>query len=332
MLKLRQTATLSTRRAKKGLGLGDLTEEWTARATPYLDDEPMAWVHELGGRDVPAFTSDEFEDEILLDVANAALDVVSTKRPTFSRANVQAEVFRQMQGVRFSRARRAAFSRPLARPTWPSPRRCSSPRPTCTTRHASCCAATAPLSSREPATGSTPRRRCSTPKPVCSTRASASTRPWCRSATVAAVAERRLPGRTFKLSIDQARCVEQITTSGRALDLLVGPAGTGKSTAMAGLRAAWEAEHGAGSVIGLAPSAAAAEVLGDDMGIDTDNLAKWLYEHRQHGQRARELSRTCARRSAWSRSPDVVPAPDCARVFAGARRHWLAGPFAPVNW
>jgi ATP-dependent exoDNAse (exonuclease V) alpha subunit len=86
-----------------------------------------------------------------------------------------------------------------------------------------------------------------------------------------------------------AHCVEQITTSGRVLDVLVGPAGTGKSTAMAGLRAAWEVEHGAGSVIGLAPSAAAAEVLGDDMGIDTDNLAKWLYEHRQHGQRVREL-------------------------------------------
>ena len=103
------------------------------------------------------------------------------------------------------------------------------------------------------------------------------------------VTERRLPGKTFKLSVDQALCVEQITTSGRALDLLVGPAGTGKSTAMAGLRAAWELEHGPDSVIGLAPSAAAAEVLGDDMGIDTDNLAKWLHEHRQHGQRAREL-------------------------------------------
>ena len=32
------------------------------------------------------------------------------------------------------------------------------------------------------------------------------------SATVADVAQRRLPNRAFKLSIDQARCVEQITT------------------------------------------------------------------------------------------------------------------------
>ena len=104
------------------------------------------------------------------------------------------------------------------------------------------------------------------------------------------MARRPLPGETFTLSLDQARCVREITTSGRVLDVLVGAAGTGKSTAMAGLRAAWEAEHGAGSVIGLAPSAAAAEVLGEDMGIDADNLAKWLYEHRQRGQRTRELS------------------------------------------
>ena len=103
VLKLRQTATLSTRRAKKGLGLGDLTKEWAARAMPYIDDEPLSWVHELGERDVPALTSAEFKNEILLDLANAALDVVSAKRPTFSRANVQAEVaLRQMQGVHFT--------------------------------------------------------------------------------------------------------------------------------------------------------------------------------------------------------------------------------------
>ncbi len=101
VLKLRQTATLATRHAKKGRSLAELTKDWTARARPYLDDEPTAWVHELGARKVAAFTSDQFDDAILLDVANAALEVVSTKRPTFSRANVQAEVFRQLQSVRF---------------------------------------------------------------------------------------------------------------------------------------------------------------------------------------------------------------------------------------
>ena len=89
--------------------------------------------------------------------------------------------------------------------------------------------------------------------------------------------------------------MEQIATSGRSLDVLVGPAGTGKSTTMAGLRAVWEAEHGAGSVLGLAPSAAAAEVLAEELGIDTENTAKWLYEHRREAERLHkigELERT----------------------------------------
>ena len=59
-------------------------------------------------------------------------------------------------------------------------------------------------------------------------------------ATVAAVTEANLPGRAYGLSLDQAVAVEKIATSGRVLDVLVGPAGTGKSTTMAGLRAAWE--------------------------------------------------------------------------------------------
>ena len=87
------------------------------------------------------------------------------------------------------------------------------------------------------------------------------------------------------MSLDQAVAIEQIATSGRGLDVLVGPAGTGKSTTMAGLRAVWEAEHGTGSVLGLAPSAAAAEVLAGELGIDTENAAKWLYEHRREAER-----------------------------------------------
>ena len=38
----------------------------------------------------------------------------------------------------------------------------------------------------------------------------------------------------------------------------------------------WETEHGAGSVLGLAPSAASAEALAVELGIDTENVAKWL--------------------------------------------------------
>jgi ATP-dependent exoDNAse (exonuclease V) alpha subunit len=103
--------------------------------------------------------------------------------------------------------------------------------------------------------------------------------------TVAAVTGADLPERDHQLSLDQAVAIEQIATSSRGVDVLVGPAGTGKSTAMAGLRAMWESEHGTGSVLGLAPSAAAAEVLATELGIDTENLAKWVYEHRREAER-----------------------------------------------
>ena len=67
------------------------------------------------------------------------------------------------------------------------------------------------------------------------------------------------------LGPDQADALTKIAVSGRMLDLLVGPAGTGKTTAMNALRQAWEQQHGKGSVVGLAPSVVAAEILAETL-------------------------------------------------------------------
>ncbi len=110
------------------------------------------------------------------------------------------------------------------------------------------------------------------------------------SPIVAADVCSRIPsGTDHRLSADQAAAVQQIVVSGRVVDVLVGAAGTGKSTAMRGLRDAWEREYGPGSVVGLAPSAAAAEVLSDVVGIATENTAKWLTEARRQPQRLAEI-------------------------------------------
>ena len=94
---------------------------------------------------------------------------------------------------------------------------------------------------------------------------------------------RRKPdARGRALGEDQAAALTAIAVSGRVVDVLVGPAGAGKTTAMSALRRAWEKEHGAGSVIGLAPSAVAAQVLAD-LGIATENTAKWWQNHLMHG-------------------------------------------------
>ena len=81
-----------------------------------------------------------------------------------------------------------------------------------------------------------------------------------------------------RLTPDQVTAVHALATSGRPLDVLIGPAGTGKTTALSALKNTWEAEHGPGSVIGLAPSATAAHELSVSLGVPCENTAKWLTE------------------------------------------------------
>ncbi|MGX9901462.1 ATP-dependent DNA helicase [Arthrobacter sp. SA17] len=93
----------------------------------------------------------------------------------------------------------------------------------------------------------------------------------------------------FELHSDQRVAAAQVLLSGNRLDAVVGPAGTGKTTALGAVKAAWQAEFGAGSVIGLAPAAASAEVLSRELEMDTENVAKWLYESVGQGAGNRAL-------------------------------------------
>ena len=81
------------------------------------------------------------------------------------------------------------------------------------------------------------------------------------------------------LDAGQASLVRRMCTSGARLQLAIAPAGTGKTTAMRALTLAWTEDGG--QVLGLAPSAAAAAVLGEQTGIRTDTLAKltWSLDH-----------------------------------------------------
>lgn len=80
------------------------------------------------------------------------------------------------------------------------------------------------------------------------------------------------------LHSDQRAAAANVLLSGNRLDAVVGPAGTGKTTTLGAVKAAWEAAFGAGTVVGLAPAAASAEVLGRELAMTTENVAKWLYE------------------------------------------------------
>ena len=85
-------------------------------------------------------------------------------------------------------------------------------------------------------------------------------------------------GQRFTLAEDQVEAIVGIATSPQPVQVLVGPAGTGKTTTMQVLAGAWTTAYGAGSVIGLAPSAIAAAGLGQALGIECETTAKWIHE------------------------------------------------------
>ena len=285
VLELRRRATLETRPVKEHRSLAEMTASWRRRAEGYIGVDQVSWVAGLAERnDLPLLHAGDLADGILDDAASVAVVHVAERRATFSRANVLAEVHRQLHGVRFASPEdRIAVAERTADLALAQSLLISAPE----LHHT-------PERLRR-ADGTTRFRAKGHEVYTTTTLVEAEARlleagrqtdgPVVAVGTVAAVTAAALPGRDHAVAFDQAVAVEQIGTSGRELDVLVGPAGAGKSTTMAALRAAWEAEHGAGSVLGLAPSAATAEVLATELGIDTENVAKWLYEHRQESGR-----------------------------------------------
>ena len=84
------------------------------------------------------------------------------------------------------------------------------------------------------------------------------------------------------LNAGQATLVREMATSGARLQLAIAPAGSGKTTAMRALASAWA--DGGGTIIGLAPSAAAADALRSQIDTQTDTLAKLTHSLEQARQ------------------------------------------------
>ncbi|MDA8298183.1 MAG: relaxase domain-containing protein [Actinomycetota bacterium] len=291
VLRLRQQATLSTRPDKTHYSLAELTDQWRRRADRVLGQDADTWADHLlatSNGTVVVRAEDVGRDE-LVALAQAVVEQVQEKRSTWGRWNLSAEASRQTMGLRFptvedreavvgiiTDAAEAASLRltPPELTTAPAAFTRSDGSSVFRPRHSTLYTSTALLAAEDRLLDLSR----STDGPALDPMLAAS---------VAGNADEQ--GRV--LSADQRSVVERIAVSGRTVDVLVGPAGAGKTLALGGLRRAWEAEHGSGSVIGLAPSAAAADVLAGDLGIGTENTAKWLYEH-DHGRwdlRAGEL-------------------------------------------
>ncbi|WP_271202576.1 MobF family relaxase [Microbacterium dextranolyticum] len=285
VLKLRAQATLATRPEKHIHSLADLTRQWRERAGRVLGQDATGWARTLTHQvtDAPArvLRADDVPLDVVREVGLSVMAVASEKRSTWTRWNLHAEASRQLMGWRFaSMLDREAITGLVvdaaeqASLRLTPPELASSPvqfrRPDGTSRfrpHA------AVLFSSEALLAAEDRLLA---------RAGSLAGPVVGLETVEQITSRPDP-RGRMLGEDQAAALAAIAVSGRTLDVLVGPAGAGKTTAMNALRCAWEKEHGPGSVVGLAPSAVAAQVLADDLGITTESTAKWWQNHLMHG-------------------------------------------------
>jgi conjugative relaxase-like TrwC/TraI family protein len=282
IIKLRAQATLATRPEKQVRSLADLTAEWRARATHLLGEDATAWARTVTANGAPLLLrADDVPLDVIASLGRSVVEAVGEKRSTWRRWNLTAEAARQTMPYRFAttRDREAVVGMVVD-----------------VAEHAS-------LRLTPPEFASSPavfRRLDGTSRfrPAASTvyssvellaaedrvleRARATTAPTVPVEIVEKVTAR--PDRDGRLlGADQAGALAAVAVSGRVVDVLVGPAGAGKTTAMRALRTAWEREHGRGSVVGLAPSAVAAQVLADDLGIRTENTAKWWDTHQRTG-------------------------------------------------
>ncbi|MFO6453415.1 MULTISPECIES: MobF family relaxase [unclassified Aeromicrobium] len=278
VIRLRAQATLSTRPEKQVRSLADLTDEWRSRADEILDQSSLDWARRVAGGRSPSRTLRA--DDMGLDVANMlgeiVIGAVSEKRATWRRWNLWAEASRQTMGWRFASAvdREAVVGMIVDAAELCSLRVTPSElaaSPAMFTRHDG----TSRFRPRHSIIYTSTELLAAEDRLLARSRDT--TAPIVGLDVIDRLARQRYSG--ARLSEEQAQALARIVGSGRRLDLLIGPAGAGKTTAMHALRRAWQTERGKDSVVGLAPSAVASQVLADDLGIACENTVKWLHEY-----------------------------------------------------
>lgn len=282
VLKLRQQATLETRTSKRTSTetLAEKMVGWRDRALAGGHD-PAVIVAAAVGHDRSTVTADQLTPDAREAMAVWALTDASVRRTTFTRANVLASAERVLALVRFdsAEARHAAADElvdaALAKAVSLTPDRMTAPPEF------------DPVLSAPRNRSGLDHKRMSglwTTQQVVDDETFLMGR--VRSYDAPVIDPDTLAGQVAEvttkdghhLSADQARATEHVLSSPAGVDAIIGPAGTGKTTTMAAVAELWSSQHGAHSVVGLAPSAVAAGVLADELGVATENTAKWLYE------------------------------------------------------
>lgn len=276
VVEIRARATLATRPPKEVRSLADLTTEWRTRAAGLLGRDPTPWSASLIDRGCEPLRAEAIPAAAVDELSERVVAAVSERRSTWTHWNLMAEASAQTTGLMFATTDdRVAVTEAIVEAAERRSLTLTPPE-----------LAASPPTFRRPDGTSVFRQRH---REKYSSRAvlDAEARLLARTAdttapTVSAESVEAELHRQPHLSEEQREAVRKITLSARQVDLLVGPAGAGKTTTMCALRSAWMAGRdgtGRGSVVGLAPSAAAAQALSSELGVPCENTAKWLYEH-----------------------------------------------------
>ncbi|MFQ4150341.1 MobF family relaxase [Arthrobacter sp. LAPM80] len=281
VIKLRQTATLSTRQAKdkSPRPLNELRAEWTARAIT-TGANPKAIIegaiHRSQQRPV---RSPDLSTDWVTAAASLTREATARRRSTWNRWNLLAEAERTCSSIRcYSPSDRRFLIDAVAATAE------SQSVPLNSNRYHLPVSAAEDLAFAGYAVFDFPGARLYTDASTLANEQLIMDARHDGDGPVLLSAETNAQRNTYRhvsgyqLAPDQLIAAGKILASGNRLDAIVGPAGSGKTTTMAAIRAAWAQAHGEGSVVGLAPAAASAEVLAKELGITAENVAKWLYE------------------------------------------------------
>lgn len=283
--KLRQTANLTTRPPKHIHSLADLTAGWRRCATDLLGEDATTWAQNaLANAPQRLLRADDIPLDLIEEVGRSVVIEVGANRSTWRRANLYAETARQTLGWRLATTRdREAITGLIVEAAEQGSLRLTPPDLATTPAAFTRDDGTSEFRPKHSTVFSAEHLLAAEDRLL--KRADAITASTVDIEIVDTITEQTVKG--HRLSAEQAQAIAQVAVSGRQLDLLVGPAGAGKTTALRALKQAWTHQHGRNSVVGLAPSAAAAAVLAEKLGIGTENTAKWLYEHQEGRARFR---------------------------------------------
>ena len=316
--RLRQQVTRATRPRKHVRPLAELLVAWRQRAVELTGRTPEQLTDQaLGRRPTAPRRVEDVSVEERYDLAQAVMRTVMERRSTWTRWNILAEAARTTRGIAMTGAadrfalldavtdaalsEAVSISAPALFVSGPDYKRADG----------------SSVFDRPDEARFTDQRVLDAEQRLLTAAATTDGSVTSSAALVVAAADQQT-----RLAPDQVAVVRQVVTSGRRIDVLVGPAGSGKTTTLRGVRRAWEHTYGRGSVIGLAPSAAAAAQLANSLRIGCENTAKWTYESSGKGaiRRAAVTARLIQARDAATHALDLRAMRTIDTALDGQRR------------